>query len=265
MSYQEKDKSLERDSSVEMLSPKLREMLEKSWAPVFHARVFCQIDETVFAPLIQEIAEELCVPVSFLVSLEVFKHFLEYHDEDLMDQYVFNRLIRWALGVRELGTLFIEDRTFYGFRESLYDFSVKHPDKVVPIHRELQKAVERAQEIRDLAYRGSTKNSATFVANLLLSGRLSWAYHLLVRATALFALDGLPEALTIVNTPIFARKSLARVRTENMTSRLKELLALMELLVDLVAQTGIGGEKEEIKELMGFLARQEEEKRDGSL
>jgi hypothetical protein len=59
--------------STRWMNPKIREKLEKSWAPIFYEHVFCKIDEEPFAVLYGTTGKPN-FPVNILLSLEYIKH-----------------------------------------------------------------------------------------------------------------------------------------------------------------------------------------------
>ena len=106
-------------SSLDELSPKLRQRLEESWAGAFYHGFFRQIDETPFAILYAEEDSRPNVPVNVLVGLEVLKAGNGWTDEEMYDAFCYDLQVRYALGYRSLGEGHFELRTMYNFRQRL--------------------------------------------------------------------------------------------------------------------------------------------------
>jgi len=94
---------------------------------------FCRIDEKKFAHLYCENNGSPNKPVNILLSLEFIKHLYDYTDEQLLEQYYFNYQIAYALGQRNLGELYICERTLYDFRRRLYEYTIQHPEEEDPL------------------------------------------------------------------------------------------------------------------------------------
>lgn len=111
------------------MKPSIVKMLAKSWAPVFYEEVFCKIDETIFAPLYCLDNGRPNTPVNILLSLEIIKHQFGFTDEEILEQFYFNFQILYALGIRNLGEVYIAERTIYEFRERIYSYILERPDQ----------------------------------------------------------------------------------------------------------------------------------------
>ncbi|GIV82539.1 MAG: hypothetical protein KatS3mg051_1893 [Anaerolineae bacterium] len=106
-------------STLDELSPALRERLESSWAGVFRREVFQRIDETPFAVLYSSQESRPNVPVNVLLSLEVLKAGFGWTDEELYDHFAFDLQVRYAVGYENLSDGSFSIRTLYGFRQRL--------------------------------------------------------------------------------------------------------------------------------------------------
>lgn len=109
------------------LHPRLKKQLKQSWAQLFYTHVFCQIDESCFAPLYCPDNGRPNFPVNILVALEIIKHYFDYTDEELLNEFSFNYQINYALGIYTLGKLPLAARTLYEFRERLFKYTLQHP------------------------------------------------------------------------------------------------------------------------------------------
>ena len=129
--FKENDGHNQRElfNSFSTLHPKTQNKLEKSWAALFYEHVFCKIDEKPFAVLYSPDKGRTNFPVNILLALELIKHIFDYTDEILLDQYNFNYQIMFALGERNLGERYLAPRTFYNFRQKLYQYTIQHPEQ----------------------------------------------------------------------------------------------------------------------------------------
>jgi len=119
--FQKNDAHLQQPlfSSLDELSPKLRQRLEESWAGVFYHSFFRQIDEAPFAILYAEVDSRPNVAVNVLVGLEVLKAGNGWTDEEMYDAFCYDLQVRYALGYRSLREGHFELRTVYNFRQRL--------------------------------------------------------------------------------------------------------------------------------------------------
>jgi len=106
-------------STLDELSPKSRERLEKSWADAFYHSFFRQIDEERFAVLYAQEDSRPNVPVNVLVGLEVLKAGKGWTDEEMYEAFCYDLQVRYALGYRSLEEGHFELRTMYNFRQRL--------------------------------------------------------------------------------------------------------------------------------------------------
>lgn len=99
--------------------------LDHSWAPPFRKLIFEKIDEQRFAGLYSEKDNRPNFPVNIWVALEIVKWLFDYTNEELLDQFHFNLLCSLAVGLNNLGSITLSERTVYYNRERLLDFEVK--------------------------------------------------------------------------------------------------------------------------------------------
>jgi len=85
--------------SVNFMDSRIKAKLEKSWAPIFYKYVFCNIDEKPFSVLYSDTGRAN-FPVNILLSLEYIKHLKNYSDDELIENFNFNYLINYAVGIR---------------------------------------------------------------------------------------------------------------------------------------------------------------------
>lgn len=113
-------------SSVTYLPKKQRQRLATSWAGDFYTEVFSRIKEEPFAVLYVNFPSRPNIPVNILVGLEVLKSGFGWSDDELYNEYTFNVLVRYALGIHELGESDFDIRTMYNFRQRLSRYNQEH-------------------------------------------------------------------------------------------------------------------------------------------
>lgn len=106
-------------STLDELPPKVREMLEQSWAGTFRREVFARVDEKAFGVLYSDENSRPNVPVNVLLCLEVLKSGFGWSDEQMYQSFMFDLQVRYALGYENLGDGYFAIRTVYHFRERL--------------------------------------------------------------------------------------------------------------------------------------------------
>ena len=116
-----KHKQLSLISSVNDLPEKHQTRLDDSWAGTFYREFFRRIDETPFSVLYSEKPSRPNIAVNVLVGLEVLKAAFGWTDEELMDAFIYNMQVRYALGIRQFGALDFDIRTLYNFRRRVAD------------------------------------------------------------------------------------------------------------------------------------------------
>jgi len=102
------------------MSKQCIEKLNKSWARVFYEEVFCKIDESLFIGFYSTENGRSNVPVNILLGLDYIKHMFDYSDEEILEQFNFNLLVSYALGIRNIGSYDFSRSSFYEFRKKLY-------------------------------------------------------------------------------------------------------------------------------------------------
>jgi hypothetical protein len=110
---------------VHQFPPGVKKMLDKSWAPAFRKLIFERIDEKRYAELYSDIASRPNFPVNIWVGLEIIKGLSDYTDEELLEQFHFNLLTAYALGLDGLGELTLCVRTVYYNRKRLLEYEAR--------------------------------------------------------------------------------------------------------------------------------------------
>jgi hypothetical protein len=119
--FRENDRHLQFGlfDTVQRLPEKVRRRLEASWADTFYREVFCRIDESAFAVLYSDVPSRPNSPINILVAAEILTSAFGWSHEELYDQVQFNLQARYALGLRDMGSVPFELRTLYNHRHRL--------------------------------------------------------------------------------------------------------------------------------------------------
>jgi len=124
-------KQLSLISCVGDLSPKYQDRLEDSWAGTFYSDFFCHIDEVLFSKLFSDKPSRPNMAVNVLVGLDVLKAAFGWTDEELIDAFIYNMQVRYALGIRQFGELDFDIRTLYNFRRRISEHMQKTGENLI--------------------------------------------------------------------------------------------------------------------------------------
>lgn len=114
-----KNKQYEQPSffdSQQLMSDKMRERLQKSWAQTFREAILCRIREENFAVLFSEKDSRPNAPINVIVGGDILKSGNGWTDEELEEHLEFDLLSRHALGLDDLGQEAPTLRTVYNLR-----------------------------------------------------------------------------------------------------------------------------------------------------
>lgn len=234
--FRENKDHLQQDlfNSMSTMNPRSQKLLMNSWAKLFYEEVFCQIDETIFKPLYCEDNGRPNFPVNILLSLEFIKHFKNYTDEELLEQFHFNYQVMYSVGLRNLGELALAPRTLYEFRERIYSHVASNPDETDLIFDQFEKLIQHFVAKANLSADEQRVDSTQIMPNIKHAGRLSLGYDVLRQAIGDCPLEILPERIQDVLKPEFKTELLYRTRTGDASSRLQELLNICTELLAIV-------------------------------
>ena len=96
-----------------------------SWAKTFYEEVFVKIDEDKFSNMYSKNDSRPNFPVNILLSLEIIKGIFNLTDSELLGNFHFNLEYMYAVGLREIGELYLGERTLYDFRKRLLNYNEK--------------------------------------------------------------------------------------------------------------------------------------------
>lgn len=112
-------------NTVGQLPCGVKKMMDKSWAPGFRELVFKKIDERRYTELYSDADSRPNFPVNIWVGLEIIKGMFDYTDEELLEQFHFNLLTAYALGLENLGEVTLAERTIYYNRKRLLEYEAQ--------------------------------------------------------------------------------------------------------------------------------------------
>jgi hypothetical protein len=238
------------------MDSRIQEDLKRSWASLFYELVFCQIDENKFASLYSSDTGRPNFPVNVLLSLEFIKHMKNYTDEELIEQFRFNYLIMYAVGIRNLGESYFAPRTLYEFRERIYNYTKAHPEEEDIIFSQFNALTDNFLKITGLKTEEQRSDSTEIVPNIKKGGRLSLAFDVLISAVKSIEEDILPDFIKAVLEPDFRTQILFRSKGREAKSRLENLLNLSLDFINYLKSIGKGKQVREIEILKRFLSEQ---------
>lgn len=104
------------------LSNDQRGKLDEGWGKRYYEEIFKNIDESIFTKIYSEKYSRPNFPINILVSLLILKMKFNYSDEELFEQYNYNIMFRYALGLRDFGEYPLVPRTYYNFKKRLIEY-----------------------------------------------------------------------------------------------------------------------------------------------
>jgi hypothetical protein len=239
------------------MNKKTIEKLNKSWAVIFYEEVFCKIDENIFAELYSTENGRSNVPVNILLGLEYIKSMFDYTDEELLEQFCFNLLVSYALGIRKIGTFNFARSSFYKFRKKLYMFKEKHPETVDIINKQFNIFFKNFVNKAKIDTSFQRTDSTSVIPNIAKAGRVALGYDVLRNALSIISVEILPESLKIATTSDFKKEVLYRVKASEKDSKFEIIINLCAELLSLVKERNdIDLNSPKIKVLERFLNEQ---------
>lgn len=211
--------------STNLMNPRNKERLENSWAPIFYEHVFCKIDERPFAALYSDFGSPN-FPVNIMLSLELIKHFQNYLDDELIENFYFNYLVNYAVGIRTLGELNLAKKTLYNFRFRVYQYTLANADKEALVFGQFLNLLNGFFKQAGITSKEQRMDSTLFMSNIKKAGRISLAYDVLVKAIKTIPEILLPENLQEVLKPAFKTETLYKTKPSESDSKLEILLNL---------------------------------------
>jgi hypothetical protein len=240
-----------------LMNPKTRTKLAKSWAPIFYEHVFSRIDEAPFAAMYDPVMGRPNFPVNVLLSLEYIKHMKDISDEELMEDFSFNYLVNYAVGMRNLGELSLTERTLDNFRVNVYLHCLAQPDGENALFSQFIALAQDFAGKADLSLTEQRTDTMMFSSNIKKAGRMALAHDVLAKAVKALPEGGLTAALAEVMDKGFKNKVLYRSKgQQDSESRLAMLLGLCHEALALFDADPAMAERDEAAMLRRFLAEQ---------
>ncbi len=239
------------------MSEGIKKKLEKSWAPVFYEHVFCKIDEKPFAVIYSDTGRPN-FPVNIVLSLEYIKHLQNYTDDELVENFHFNYLVNYAVGIRTLGEINLAERTIYEFRSRVYKYTREHPGKDDLIFGQFLNLLDEFATVAGISTRQQRMDSTMFMSNIKKSGRLALAYDVLVKAVNAIPEEMRSSTLKEVLTSEFKTSTLYRVKANETESKLETVLNLCHKARQVLQNHYPREKTDELRIISRFLAEQAE-------
>ena len=172
-------KQLSLINNVKDLSKKYQKRLKDSWAGTFYQEFFYFINEDLFSILYSDKPSRPNMAVNVLVGLEVLKAAFGWTDEELMDAYIYNMQVRYALGIRQFGDLDFDIRTLYNFRRRVAEHMQETGENLI---EEVFKQVTLEQlEAYEVKTRKLRMDSTLVTSNIRNMSRLQLLVEVLQR------------------------------------------------------------------------------------
>jgi hypothetical protein len=173
--------------SQQLMSVKMRQRLQKSWAQTFREVVLKHIPEGIFAVLFSDIDSRPNAPINIIVGGDILKSGLGWTDEELEEHLGFDLLTRHALGLDDLSQEAPTLRTVYNLRRRVRE----HAEQTgVNLYAEVFAHITDEQLARlELKTGWQRMDSTQLLSNIARMNRLE-----LVIAVLQKGVKGLPEA-----------------------------------------------------------------------
>ena len=241
--------------STQWMDFRVRDKLEKSWAPIFYENVFSRIDEMPFSVLYGTTGNPN-FPVNILLSLEYIKHMKDCSDLELLDAFSFDYQVNRAVGIHTLGEKNLSERTLYYFRERLYDYCLKNPDEEDLLFGQFKILLSDFAEKAGILMDKQRTDTTLFMSNIKKAGRMALAYDVLVMATKAIPESERSESLVEVLEAKFKTDVLYRTKSQEADSKLTIMLNLCAEALDILKAIPNKAESEESKIVERFLSEQ---------
>lgn len=245
-------------NTTSLMNESVKKKLENSWAPIFYEHVFSKIDEKPFAVMYSDTGRPN-FPVNIALSLEYIKHLLNYTDDELIENYYFNYLVNYAVGIRILGELNLVERTLYEFRSRVYRYTREHPGEDDLVFGQFINLLDEFAKVAGISTKQQRMDSTMFMPNIKKSGRLALAYDVLVKGVKAIPEEMRSPALKEVLTSEFKTSALYRIKINETESKLETILNLCHETSEILKGLECKEATEALRILNRFLADQSEQ------
>lgn len=243
-------------NTASWMNPRIKEKVEKSWAPLFYEHVFSQIDEKPFAVLYDEQYGAANFPVNILLSLELIKSMKEITDIELMELYDFDYLINYAMGNWVLGGFPLSERTIYNFRERLYRYTMEHDGSEDIMFGQFTRLLKHFSEASGLLMDEQRIDTTMFMSNIKKAGRLTLCYDILTRGAKAVPEAKATETVKTVLSANFKKDVLQKVKADQTQNKITLLLGYCEEILALLESEPETKATDEARIMKRFIAEQ---------
>lgn len=261
--FRENDHQSLSDSTL-FMDKRIKETLEKSWAPIFYENVFCKIDEKPFAVLYGTKGNPN-FPVNILLSLEYIKHMKNIPDCELMDAFYFDYLVNYAVGLKTLGEKHLAVRTLYYFRQRIYEYCWTNPGKEDLLFNQFIILLKSFAHRAGIKLSEQRMDTTMFMSNIKKTGRISLAFDVLIKGVKAIPESKKTEKLSKVLLPEFKTGMLFNTRANEHETKLTQLLNLCKETVEVLKALEDITVEDEIRILERFINEQSDADGNGKL
>lgn len=176
------------------LSPRMKKMLDTSWAKAFSDHIFSKIDESIFIPLYSQNSNSRPnAPVNVLVGALMLKEFNGLTDEEITASCCFDYRYQYALHTTSFEEQSVSTRTLSRFRTRLASYKLTTGTDLV--HECFVKMADDIREYMDISPSIKRTDSMMIESNIRRMGRLELLYTCLSNLVKELHNDGREELL----------------------------------------------------------------------
>jgi hypothetical protein len=237
------------------MDDRIKEKLMKSWAAVFYENVFCQIDEEPFSVLYGSTGNPN-FPVNILLSLEYIKHMKDIPDIELMDDYYFDYLVNYAVGLKVLGEKNLAERTLYYFRQRIYQYCLENPDNDRLLFDQFINLLKSFALKAGIDLNEQRMDTTMFMSNIKKAGRLALAFDILTKAVKAIPEDKRTEELAKTLEPKFKTDILYRAKANENDSKFAQMLNFCRDALKILKILSLKTTENEVRILERFINEQ---------
>jgi hypothetical protein len=186
-------------------------------------------------------------------------------DTELMDDFYFDYLVNYAVGIRTLGEKHLSERTLYNFRERIYKYSVENPGKDDLLFGQFITLLKVFAEKAGISLDEQRMDTTMFMSNIKKAGRIALAYDVLVKAVKVIPTGVATGNLSKVLEPEFKTDTLYRAKASESDTKLTQLLNLCKEALEILNTLPDASKSDEARILGRFIKEQSVEDEAGKL
>lgn len=139
------------------------------------------------------------------------------------------------MGLKNIGELWLAERTYYEFRRRIYQYTIENPEKADLIFNQFERLAKVFVELTGLTTREQRMDSTQIETNMKQAGRVSLAYDVITQAIKARPLYMLLDSHKQMLDPGYKIDTLYRLKgNEARTARLQEMIDLASELLLIV-------------------------------